>query len=134
VAGPPQQAEVAREAGADDLLDADRHRGGGRCALGDVPDPSPLLELADSRPEQPDRAVGGAQQAQGQAHERGLARAVRADHRDELAGGDPHRDLTQDRDAAVAEGDLVELQDGLLSHARRLLGLVGRSPVPTTSR
>src|SRR6478736_605420 len=46
------------------------------------------------------------------AQKRGLPRTVRAEHRDELAVGDPKRRILPDRPTAQDDGGIVELDDG----------------------
>ncbi len=67
-----------------------RHGDAGRTgeALRDQGDALPGPEARQRRAEQPDAAVAGVLQAEDGAHERGLAAAVRAEQRDELAGAD----------------------------------------------
>ncbi len=74
-------------------------------ALRHVPDPPGVAGAADRRPEQLDLAGDDLGQAEEAAHERGLARTVRAEHGHDLAGDDVQVDAVHDGALAVAHGD-----------------------------
>ncbi|BDZ55241.1 hypothetical protein GCM10025870_23140 [Agromyces marinus] len=88
-----------------------------------------LDEVADARPGRDIRSIDvdaahahgarvGAEHADEQPHERGLARAVQADERVDLAGGDVEVDAVEAGSAAECAREGAGLEAGRAGHAR----------------
>ncbi len=69
-------------------------------------------ELRDVASLKQNAAVAGAGAAKDRHHQRGLARAVAADQRDDLALIDIETDAVQDRQHAVTGGDVLDGEEG----------------------
>ena len=69
-------------------------------------------ETVDALRAEADGAGGQRGMSGDRVEERGLAGAVRADDRAHLAGIDPQEDAGDRSEAAIAHGDVVELEEG----------------------
>ena len=109
---PDQAGGVAQiVAGGEVVIKAD--------GVGHVADPALDLERFARRiaAEHADLPVGDVGQAEHHQDGRGLAGAVRAEHAEDLAARDRERDAVDDRDPAVALGEVLRLYD-IFRHRR----------------
>jgi hypothetical protein len=122
-AAPPPPGQTA---GGHHLLhrgrqDVEQHR-----ALGDVAHPPPFGQLVRRQAEEPDVAALGAEEAEGDAQQRRLPRAVGSDQGHELAGGHGEAGAVEHHLPGVGEGDGVDLQGG--GHRGQVRGRQGLRP------
>src|SRR6266571_5018193 len=101
-----------------------RHAREELAALGRLRDPAPH-DLVRRRPRdvlvfEEDRASARTVETVDRAERRGLARAVRADQRDDLACTDLQRDPLQRFDRAVERVDVLDVEDAVASHSQAL--------------
>src|SRR5262245_6437407 len=118
----PEQTESRHEAGRDDFADGRGQAGVERRLLRDVAHAPPLAKRGGRVAEQQDAALLGWQEPEHDPQPRGLARAVRADDAEEVAGRDGEVDPLEDPNLAAIERDVLELDEG--PHR----GAVGRAP------
>jgi hypothetical protein len=111
------QAAAVQETGGDDLLRGRRDAASRAGALGHVADAAPVDRRAapagpEGLTEQADRTLGRHVDADQRPHEGGLAGAVRAEQRDDLAVVDRQVDAAQDVARARTEVQAASLDDG----------------------
>src|SRR5262245_29177460 len=108
----PEQTESRHETGRDDLADGGGQAGVERRFLGDVAEAPPLAKCRGRVAEQEDAAMLGRQEPEHDPEQRGLARAIRADDAEEVAGRDREVDPLEDPNLAAIERDVLELDEG----------------------
>ena len=136
--GPPEEAEPAVASLHHDLLEADREVGVELRGLRQESDhavpgmSAPAIGTCcrcvgrGIRRRAHGHPAGGERHQPEHAHEQGgLARAVRADEGDRLAGGDLELEARDAGAARVREGDAFEAQHGRVGHAVILAGVPG---------
>jgi len=107
---PSPPGTSGKPAGGDRLLDRRGEVGGELAPLGHVAEPASLTEATGRGTEQLDSAVAQREQAEEQAQQRRLARAIGAHQGDELAGRDREVDAFEHGLGPVREGDLTSPQ------------------------